>query len=628
MKKKILFHSDFSLIKTGFAKNAKFILSYLYNTKKYDLVHCCMGKDDDPKNLQRTPWKSIGCISENTKNNILNKDHPDKQSIKTLAGYGVFDIDNVILQEKPDVYIGAQDIWAVDFTVKKPWFYKINSAIWTTLDSLPLLPTAIEVAKNSKNYWVWSDFARKEFEKIGIGHVKTVHGIVNCSNLYKQSPQEKQKIRKDNNINEDSFIVGFVFRNQPRKTIPSLLKGFKKFKTVCENSKLLLHTSFSEGWDIDKLRQELKIDNEDVLVTHFCSSCLQYEVKPFIKENKKCTKCNNENSLETVNIVNGVSETQLNDIYNLMNVYCHPFTSGGQEIPIQEAKLTELITLVTDYSCGEECCYPEAYSLPLKWNEYREMQTGFIKANTCPDSIFEQLKKVFEMSKTERDSMGLSARNWVKENFSPEKIGKFIEDFIDKECFEVSDSAFFEIEKKNPKAVIENVSEDLLWLRSLFKNVLKINLDHEDENGKNLKPWMEKLKNGISRRNIETYVKKVAIEEEIKNNKDKKAFDFFNFSDDRKRILYIVPNEKSDIYISSGFFKSIKQKHQNHDLYVASNEKDFGFFVFNDFVKGIFKKSGIETEEFFKENKKQRFFDIVYAPHLVNKFDFIFDIHE
>ena len=44
-------------------------------------------------------------------------------------------------------------------------------------------------------------------------------------------------------------------------------------------------------------------------------------------------------------LAKGVSEKELNEVYNLMDVYCHPFTSGGQEIPIQEAKLTELITL-------------------------------------------------------------------------------------------------------------------------------------------------------------------------------------------------------------------------------------------------------------------------------------------
>ena len=59
--------------------------------------------------------------------------------------------------------------------------------------------------------------------------------------------------------------------------------------------------------------------------------------------------------MNTTSVGGGVSEA-VKQIYNLMDVYCHPFTSGGQEIPIQEAKLTELVTLVTNYSCGEEQC--------------------------------------------------------------------------------------------------------------------------------------------------------------------------------------------------------------------------------------------------------------------------------
>ena len=86
-----------------------------------------------------------------------------------------------------------------------------------------------------------------------------------------------------------------------------------------------------------------------------------------------------------------------------MDVYCHPFTSGGQEIPIQEAKLTELITLVTDYSCGEESCEEGSESIPLKWSEYREPQTEFKKASTCPISIATEINNVYEMSISERN---------------------------------------------------------------------------------------------------------------------------------------------------------------------------------------------------------------------------------
>ena len=61
----------------------------------------------------------------------------------------------------------------------------------------------------------------------------------------------------------DEFIIGFVFRNQLRKSVPNLLDGFVEFKNSNPQSKakLLLHTHWSEGWDIPRLLREKNIDS-------------------------------------------------------------------------------------------------------------------------------------------------------------------------------------------------------------------------------------------------------------------------------------------------------------------------------------------------------------------------------
>ena len=41
--KKLLFQTDSSLAKTGVGRNAKALLSYLYKTKKYELIQYCCG---------------------------------------------------------------------------------------------------------------------------------------------------------------------------------------------------------------------------------------------------------------------------------------------------------------------------------------------------------------------------------------------------------------------------------------------------------------------------------------------------------------------------------------------------------------------------------------------------------
>ena len=60
--KKILFQTDSSLAKTGFGRNAKALLSYLYKTKKYEIVQYCCGTDYSNPSLRATPWKSIGTL--------------------------------------------------------------------------------------------------------------------------------------------------------------------------------------------------------------------------------------------------------------------------------------------------------------------------------------------------------------------------------------------------------------------------------------------------------------------------------------------------------------------------------------------------------------------------------------
>ena len=206
-KKKLLFQSDFSLVKTGFGRNSKSLLSYLYSTGKYEIIHYCVGMNEATPDLKRTPWKSIGTLPASPeKQQEINRD----PQISKNAHYGAYYLDEVIKREKPDVYIAVQDIWGVDFAIGKHWFNKISSAIWTTLDSLPLLPSALQAAPKIKNYWIWSDFATKEMHRLGHSHVKTVHGIIDTQYFSRLSDNHRDTLRQNNNINKNSYVIGFV----------------------------------------------------------------------------------------------------------------------------------------------------------------------------------------------------------------------------------------------------------------------------------------------------------------------------------------------------------------------------------------------------------------------------------
>jgi len=574
-KKKLIFQSDFALMKTGFGRNAKALLSYLYKTKKYDIVHYCCGTvANDPK-LRATPWKSIGTIPPNQPTS------PDPEQARRTS-YGADLIDKVIKDEKPDVYIGCQDIWGVDFALEKAWFNEITSAIWTTLDSLPIIPTAIKCAKEAKNFWVWSNFAEKELKRLGFGQVETLHGCIDHSSFRRLEEEKRKALRKKFKIRHDEFVIGFVFRNQLRKLVPNLIEGFSMWKAQTGSSgKLLLHTHWDEGWNILRLADEYNVQHSDILTTYKCSQCHEYEVKAFQGQGLDCLSCGNKKSQVTSNILNGVTENELNEIYNLMDVYCHPFTSGGQEIPIQEAKMAELITLVTNYSCGEKSCEEGSQSIPLEWGEYREIQTLFRKASTYPSSICEGLTSVYKMGEKEKREKEKLSRQWAIDNFSVEKTAKRIERFIDGAPKADYSEIKIEAEKNDPEAKVEvdpsNTSE---WLLSMYKNVLRRRrITIEDEG---YQYWINQMQKGVEPKKVEEFFRRTAAEANAKLKK----FDLNEFLDDDegKRILYVIPESMGDVFMSTALFKALNSTYPDYNLYVATNRGNFPLLDGNPYV--------------------------------------------
>jgi glycosyltransferase involved in cell wall biosynthesis len=612
-KLKVLFHTDNPLGKTGFGRNAKALLSYLYKTKKYDIYHyCCSAQYSDP-NLKRVPWKCFGSIPDNKSvvDNIL-KD----QNNARLLGYGAFLIDDVIENIKPDVIVSAQDIWGIDFTLNKPWFNNINKVYWTTLDSLPILPTAIEAAKKVENFWVWSDFARKAMHDKGLTNVKTVHGVLDDKKFGRLKDEYRQQLREKNNISKDEFIIGFVFRNQLRKSVPNLLEGYALFKKRTNNvkSKLLLHTHWQEGWNIHRLCDEYGVDKNDILTTYVCKSCSNYNVQNFKGPEIDCEHCGNKKSKVTTGVGYGVTEEQLCEVYNMMDVYCHPFTSGGQEIPIQEAKLCELITLVTNYSCGEEMCYEEANSLALEWTKYTEHGTEFIKASTCPKSIAKQLHKVYEMEDSKKRKIGYLARKWTIDNFSVQNIGKKFEDYFDSlspvDDYEVRPKTV----AKDPSAKIEDVQDNLEWIKSLYTNILKDDLEKQKDG---INYWLNELSKGTSRNDIEKYFRKVAFDENNKNN-PKSIIDFLDKDDEGKRLLYVMPDSIGDLFLSTALFESLKTTYPDYNLYVATNPNNFSVLDGNPFVHKVIPYHQMMDNLLYLEGQgaNKGLFEIAYLPHI------------
>lgn len=578
-KKKIVFHSNHSKAFTGFGKNTKNVLKYLYKTGKYEIVEFANGLQWSNPKLNNSPWKSIGSLPDDQA--LIQELNKDPQLARS-AGYGNNMVDQIISQEKPDLYIGSEDIWAFNGYMQKDWWNKTNCMIWTTLDSLPILPLAVNEAKNIKNYFVWSSFAEKALHKLGHDHVKTLHGSIDCSTFFRLSNEDRLLLRNKHGIAPNEYIIGFVFRNQLRKSVPNILDGFKEFlkQEPDSKAKLLLHTHWSEGWDIPRLLEEKKINPELILTTYFCSTCKSYEVRRFTGQQQNCRSCGSK-TLNTTNTTSGVNESQLNEIYNLMDVYCHPFTSGGQEIPIQEAKLTELITLVTNYSCGEDSCSEESGGIPLEWSEYREPGTQFIKATTSAFSIAKNLKKVYRMKPERREAQGKKSREYVIREYSAESIGKQLEDIIDN-MPEVEWDFDISFKPRNVNYTPAKIENDKDFIIDIYKNILNRDVDEHDDGHKH---WMQRLATDLKHQDVLNYFKSVAQKENQENQKIK--FESLFEDTGNKKGLIVCGGDHNLVFAATSFFESFHETYPNTDLYFACNPQFINLLKGNDHIKKI-----------------------------------------
>jgi glycosyltransferase involved in cell wall biosynthesis len=614
-KKKIVIHSNHTRALTGFGKHTKNLLQYLYNLDKYEIVEFANGLAWDAKETKLLPWKCRGTLpSDPERIHQLNKD----PNLARAAGYGAEMVDQVIKEEKPDVYVGIEDIWGFTGYWNKKWWNKINCMVWTTLDSLPLLPEAVSAASKIKNYYVWANFAAKEMNRLGHKHVGLLRGSLNSDNFFRLSDQDKKSLRQKQNINSNEFLIGFVFRNQLRKSVPNLLEGYKLFikKNPDSKAKLLFHTSWGEGWDIPRLLKEKEISAEKILTTYYCHACSEFEIKKFTKHKENCRFCGNENCQETSNVKRGVSEEQLNHIYNLMDVYCHPFTSGGQEIPIQEAKLTELVTLNTNYSCGEDSCTEEGGGFPLDWAEYREPGTQFIKASTLPGSICDGINKVFTMTPEQRFSLGRKARKFVKDNFSIEVIGKKFEQIIDAMPDVDWDYDFKKI-AADPNYNPPDIKSNKDWLIDLYKNILKREVDDSDDGHKY---WTQEMSNGADRASVLNYFKKVAKD----TNKQEDKIDFENMIDKEdkgKRIAVVLPQAQKDVFCLTSILPSIKKLYPDHNIYFITTPDCFDVLDGNPYIHKTIPYSDQIDNTFTLEGRgdHEGYFDIAYFPNLATQ---------
>jgi hypothetical protein len=614
-KKRILFLTDYAGAFTGFGKQCKLLLTYLYKTDKYEILNAAQGTPKNGPHSQKYPWKTIGVLPDDPqKIQQINQD----PNLARNAAYGALEINNIVKDFKPDIIFSINDTWGSQFVIDMPFFKKIPTVCWNTFDSLPLLPDTIEKANKIKHYWTWSDFARKEFHKLNLNHVKNQYPLVNTNNFYKLPDSKIAEIKARFGLPQNSFIIGFVFRNQLRKLINTQIEAyslFKKNNPEIKNTFLYTHTHYGEGWDIHRLCQQYGVDPREVLCTYICKETRQYFIAPFHGQDIE-NPITKRKTLVTANVGIGVTDEQLNEIYNIFSLYSHPATSGACELPCVEAALTEKIITVAPYSFGEDIIENNKGSIPIKFTFYTEHGTQFLKSQPSAYELSKIFKKIYEIKPTLKKQLEQDSRKWALDNYAIEVNGKKIEEFIDsQESLKDEDFNFNFISNNNPNpdAKIENHFDDKEWVKSLYKLILDREVSDQDEG---LIHWLQKIEQKVPKNQIENYFRQVAKEELSKNN-PVNFEDLLDKEDTGKRILYIMPESIGDIYLSTSLFKNIKKQYPEYNLYVATKQEYFEILEGNPYIHRIIQYLPQMDQLLWLEGigKHKGFFEIAFLAH-------------
>ena len=282
-KKTIVYQSNFSRLLTGFGRVTRTLLRYLHKTGKYTIVEAANGLAFDSMETQKQPWICHGtAASPETQSQLQSiADHGERDLKLRAANYGFFGIDKIVEQYKPDAVVLAEDVWGFEGYDKKTWFKKTNPVLWTTLDSLSLLPSAVDAASKYDNYFVWATFAEEAFKELGYSNVKTLHGCIDPEPFYRLEDSKKTNLRNKFGIEKDAIIIGLISRNQLRKGFPHLILALKELKARNPDKKikLLLHTSWKEGFNLKRFAEEKQLIQYSEL-----SNCSQHSLAKSTEE--------------------------------------------------------------------------------------------------------------------------------------------------------------------------------------------------------------------------------------------------------------------------------------------------------------------------------------------------------
>lgn len=306
---KILFCGDSPTVSTGFGTVANNLLSR-WAKMGHEIVVLGVNHYGDPYDPKKFPFPIYPV---------------DKGSIEMMYGYHkLWPMVEVV---KPDILFFLNDPWIVnEYLSRKPKDSpNPKMVVYYPTDAGPIRKEWMDLLNRMDAQICYSHYAESVvLESNGGKRPKNLFQIYHGVDTKAYFPVNQKMARSAVGIPHDKFIVGMIARNQYRKRFDLFLKGFAKFAKDKPEAMAYLHTSKHDvGFEIDDMVGQLGLKDR-VYVT------------------------------DGVRPDRGVSDQELNLIYNTFDVNCLISLGDGFGLPVAESMATGCPQLVSDHSCLKE----------------------------------------------------------------------------------------------------------------------------------------------------------------------------------------------------------------------------------------------------------------------------------
>ena len=434
-KKRVLIIADSVKRRTGYATVARNIIKQLCTNENYEIAH--LGFSDVPLpvgypiNYYTQLKDHTQCCKKGHMVEYVSKDSPqihylipniqgdtmpEHQDQKTcIMGqcmgqdhYGYDSSYFVIQHFKPDIVIPINDIWGLYNLnhLKNRHCYKFMP--YMAIDSdclfpilvppenrpgLPPIDTIRTIGMANKTI-VFTNWAKDVINKTcklvtkgrELSNIEVIpHGV--NTEVWKPLGEEKKKELREKyfGIKDNTFLIGVLARNQPRKRLDAIFMAMSSFikKGYEKNGRKIVcyfHTSLEDnlGWDLQWLATYYGVSDRIIF---------DKNLKPGM----------------------GPEDDQLNEIVNCFDVHLLLPNSEGWCLPALETAAAGIPNIVSNYSAHAD--WGKNTLLMCKVGAYEhEPRTGFIKAIADPDHAAHQLNLLYSSKKMcqEYSSRGVS----------------------------------------------------------------------------------------------------------------------------------------------------------------------------------------------------------------------------